>query len=141
MQDLVCPECGEPLQEEKLRQSLVCQHCKTNLRSPQYLDFLELLVFHDIVDDIDFFDMSLYGEEIMKEEREDYDEPDIDPSKYEKHKEVWDEFEDELEREKNLEQESMNEDAWDIFSDDIDIVDDWDDDLEDSEVQKDNKKE
>ncbi len=127
MEDLVCPECGEPLKEGQLKSSLQCPQCKTNLRSPKYLDFLELLVYHDIVDDIDFFDMSLYGDEILKEEREDYDEPDIDPSKYEKHKEVWDEFEDELEREKSIEEDTVDEDAWDIFSGDIEIEDDWDD--------------
>jgi len=126
MEDLACPECGQPLSEEQLKKSLVCPHCKKNLRNPKYLNFLELLVYYDIVDDIDFFDMSLYGDEMLKEEREDYDEPDIDPSKFEKRKEVWDEFEDELENEKSL-QEEIEEDAWDIFGDDIAIIDDWED--------------
>ena len=61
MEDLVCPECNAPLKEEDLKQSLVCPNCKTNLRDSKYLDFLELLVYYDIIDDIDFFDMSLYG--------------------------------------------------------------------------------
>lgn len=126
MEDLACPECGQPLSEEQLKKSLICPHCKKNLRNPKYLNFLELLVYYDIVDDIDFFDMSLYGDEMLKEEREDYDEPDIDPSKFEKRKEVWDEFEDELEHEKSL-QEEIEEDAWDIFGDDIAIIDDWED--------------
>ncbi len=126
MEDLDCPECGQPLSEEQLKKSLVCPHCKKNLRNPKYLNFLELLVYYDIVDDIDFFDMSLYGDEMLKEEREDYDEPDIDPSKFEKRKEVWDEFEDELEHEKSL-QDEIEEDAWDIFGDNIAIIDDWED--------------
>ncbi len=126
MEDLACPECGQPLSEEQLKKSLICPHCKKNLRNPKYLNFLELLVFYDIVDDIDFFDMSLYGDEMLKEELEDYDEPEIDPSKFEKRKEVWDEFEEELEREKSLQNEN-EEDAWNIFGDNIAIIDDWED--------------
>ncbi len=136
MEDLACPECGQPLSEEQLKKSLVCPHCKKNLRNPKYLNFLELLVFYDIVDDIDFFDMSLYGDEMLKEEREDYDEPDVDPSKFEKRKDVWDEFEDELDREKNLQGETEESDAWNIFEDDIIINDDWDDELNQENHEK-----
>ena len=136
MEDLACPECGQPLSEEQLKKSLVCPHCKKNLRNPKYLNFLELLVFYDIVDDIDFFDMSLYGDEMLKEEREDYDEPDVDPSKFEKHKDVWDEFEDELAREKNLKGETEESNAWNIFEDNIIIDDDWDDELNQENHEK-----
>ena len=136
MEDLVCPECGQPLSEEQLKKSLVCTHCKKNLRNPKYLNFLELLVFYDIVDDIDFFDVNLYGDEMLKEEREDYDEPDVDPSKFEKHKDVWDEFEDELAREKNLKGETEESNAWNIFEDNIIIDDDWDDELNQENHEK-----
>jgi len=132
MEDLVCPECGAALTEEQLREALICPQCKTNLRDPEYLDFLELLVYYDIVDDIDFFDMSLYGDEMLQEEREDFDEPEIDPSKFEKRKEVWDEFEDELEGEMTTTEDTVDEEAWDIFnSNDIEIdEDDWEADIE-----------
>ncbi|PIS30714.1 MAG: hypothetical protein COT43_01150 [Candidatus Marinimicrobia bacterium CG08_land_8_20_14_0_20_45_22] len=127
MEDLVCPECNHPLKEEDLKKSLICPHCKTNLRDPKYLDFLELLVFHDIVEDIDFFDMSLYGEEMLKSEREDYDEPDIDPSKFEKRKEVWDEFEDDTELNESLSEEAEAEDPWKLFgNDNLPNEDEWD---------------
>lgn len=132
MEDLVCPECGAALNEADLRENLVCKLCKTKLRDPKYIDFLELLVYNDIVDDIDFFDMSLYGEEILKEEREDYDEPDIDPSKFEKRKEVWDEFEDDIELNEGLQDDSdIEEEAWDIIDPEVleeDDIDDFDDD-------------
>jgi hypothetical protein len=129
MEDLNCPECGGSLTEDQLRESMICPHCKKNLRNPKYLDFLELLVFHDIVEDIDFFDMNLYGQEMLNEEREDYDEPDIDPSKFEKRKEIWDEFEDEIDPESELQEEENLDEAWNIFDDDIplDDVDGWDD--------------
>lgn len=128
MEDLVCPECGGPLSEEQLKKTLVCPNCKKNLRSHKYLDLLELLIYYDIVDDIDFFDVSLYGEEMLKEEREDYDEPDIDPSRYEKHKETWDEFEDVMENEKYLEDNDSSDDAWNIFNDQAKFEDENDED-------------
>jgi hypothetical protein len=134
MEDLVCPECGAALNEDELRESLACKHCKTKLRDPKYLDFLELLVYNDIVDDIDFFDMSLYGDEILKDEREDYDEPDIDPSKFEKHKEVWDEFEDDIELKEGLKEDGdIEEEAWNIFDPDVPVDDDWDEDEENAD--------
>lgn len=134
MEDLVCPECGAPLKEEELKESLICPHCKTNLRDPKYLDFLELLVYYDIVEDIDFFDMSLYGEEMLKNEREDYDEPDIDPSKFEKKKEVWNEFEDDVELNENLADETEEvEDPWNLSDEDMPFEDDWNEDNENRE--------
>jgi len=127
MEDLVCPECNQTLTEDGLRHSLICPHCKVNLRDSKYLDFLELLVYNDIVEDVDFFDMSLYGEEMLKNEREDYDEPDIDPSKFEKRKEVWDEFEDDLELNETMEEEiNDSEDPWNILNKDLPNDDDWD---------------
>ncbi|MDO9547863.1 MAG: hypothetical protein Q7J65_02730 [Candidatus Marinimicrobia bacterium] len=131
MEDLVCPECGVALNEADLRETLVCKSCKTKLRDPKYIDFLELLVYNDVVDDIDFFDMSLYGDEILKDEREDYDEPDIDPAKFEKRKEVWDEFEDDIELKEGLKDDSDIEDeAWNIFDDEALEEDEVDDDLD-----------
>ncbi|HRS91180.1 MAG TPA: hypothetical protein P5028_03935 [Candidatus Marinimicrobia bacterium] len=134
MEDLVCPECNAPLKEEDLKQSLVCPNCKTNLRDSKYLDFLELLVYYDIIDDIDFFDMSLYGKEMLEHEHEDFDEEEIDPSKFEKKKEVWDEFEDDLELNENLAEEiESSDDAWDLSDTDIPFEDEWDEDNEDRE--------
>ncbi|MBN2601397.1 MAG: hypothetical protein JXR87_05355 [Candidatus Marinimicrobia bacterium] len=131
MEDLACPECGVPLSEADLREALVCKNCKTKLRDPKYIDFLELLVYNEVVDDIDFFDMSLYGDEILKDEREDYDEPDIDPSKFEKRKEVWDEFEDDIELKEGLQDDGDIEDeAWNIFDDEALEEDELDDDLD-----------
>jgi len=134
MEDLVCPECNAPLKEEDLKKSLVCPNCKTNLRDSKYLDFLELLVYYDIIDDIDFFDMSLYGKEMLEREHEDFDEEEIDPSKFEKKKEVWDEFEDDLELNENLTEEiESSDDAWDLSDTDIPFEDEWDEDNEDRE--------
>ena len=63
MDDLLCPACALELTEEVLKKSLVCPHCKTKFRNQKYVDFLELLVFYDIVEDLDFMDINVYGEE------------------------------------------------------------------------------
>jgi uncharacterized protein YbaR (Trm112 family) len=75
--ELVCPECEEPLTAEDLQESLVCPHCKKRLRHPKYIEFLEYLVAQGIVDDIDFFDTDLYGSDFMKYETNELDEDDI----------------------------------------------------------------
>ncbi|MBU0712031.1 hypothetical protein KJ762_14975 [bacterium] len=131
MEDLACPECGVALSEADLREALFCKSCKTKLRDPKYIDFLELLVYNEVVDDIDFFDMSLYGDEILKDEHEDYDEPDIDPSKFEKRKEVWDEFEDDIELKEGMKDAvDIEDEAWNIFDDEALEEDEADDDLD-----------
>lgn len=75
--ELVCPECEEPLTAEDLQENLVCPHCKTKLRDPKYIEFLEYLVAQGIVEDIDFFDTDLYGSDFMKYETNELDEEDI----------------------------------------------------------------
>lgn len=75
--ELTCPECDEPIDPRKLGKSLRCPHCKTKLRNPKYLDFLEYLVAQGIVEDIDFFDTKLYGGDFMKYETNELDEEDI----------------------------------------------------------------
>ena len=69
----------------------------------------------------------------LKNEREDYDEPDIDPSKFEKRKEVWDEFEDDIELQENIsEEENINNEAWNLFDSKV-PADDWEEDEEENE--------
>jgi len=64
---------------------------------------------------------------MLKSEREDYDEPDIDPSKFEKRKEVWDEFEDDTELNESLSEEAEAEDPWKLFgNDNLPNEDEWD---------------
>lgn len=75
--EILCPACDEVITEADLEISLVCPHCKTNLRSSKYIDFLEYLVAQGIVDNVDFFDTALYGEDFMKYETSELDEQDI----------------------------------------------------------------
>ena len=77
MEDIVCPNCGEELSEERLAKSLICPHCATNLKNKKYMDFLEFLMVAEIVQDIDFFDESVYGDEYLRFEESDYDDKDL----------------------------------------------------------------
>ncbi|MFB0516007.1 MAG: hypothetical protein ACETWG_05315 [Candidatus Neomarinimicrobiota bacterium] len=83
IEGIVCPECNEPIDEEELAKSLVCPNCRTNLKDRKYLDFLEFLMAQGIVTDMDFFDQSLYGEDVVYEpDIEELDE--TDPNEFER---------------------------------------------------------
>ena len=83
VEGIVCPECNESLDEQELAESLICPHCRTNLKDRKYLDFLEFLMAQGIVSDMDFFDQSLYGEEVVYEpDIEELDE--TDPNEFER---------------------------------------------------------
>ncbi|MEA3500316.1 MAG: hypothetical protein U9R41_04765 [Candidatus Marinimicrobia bacterium] len=72
--ELLCPVCGEPLTEEGLNKKLVCPHCKTNLKQPKFINFLEYLITQGIVENLDFFDETLYGNDFMRYESNEFDD-------------------------------------------------------------------
>ena len=80
---LICPACSNPLDETMLEDKMICPHCNTNLKQKKFLAFLEFLMMHGLVTNIDFFDQTLYGDEIKKtvEEKEQQDE--TNPDDYE----------------------------------------------------------
>ena len=83
LEGLVCPECNEPLNEQELAKSLICPHCRTNLKSRKYLDFVEFLMAQGIVTDMDFFDQALYGTDAaFEQDSEEQDE--TDPNEFER---------------------------------------------------------
>ncbi len=83
MEGIICPACNNPLVESDLAQSLVCTHCRTNLKDRKYLDFVEFLMAQGIVTDMDFFDQALYGEEVVLDsDIEEMDE--TDPNEFER---------------------------------------------------------
>ncbi|RKY56733.1 MAG: hypothetical protein DRP93_00720 [Candidatus Neomarinimicrobiota bacterium] len=71
--ELLCPKCGEPLDKAALKTRLYCPHCKTNLKNDLYIDFLEYIIEQGIVDNIDFFDASLFGNDFLRYESNDMD--------------------------------------------------------------------
>ena len=79
---LICPACSSPIDEDSLGKNLTCSKCKTNLKDKKYIAFIEFLMLHGIID-VNFFDQTLYGEEVGRttEEEELHDE--TDPNDYE----------------------------------------------------------
>ena len=78
---LICPACSSTLTEKELKDKLICIHCNTNLKQKKYLAFLEYLMMVGVVSNIDFFDETLYGDEIEhktveEKELEDFTNPD-----------------------------------------------------------------
>ena len=79
---LICPACSTPLNEKALKQKLSCPHCKTNLKDKKYLAFIEFLIMQFIVD-VNFFDQTLYGEEVGRTTEEEELQDETDPNDYE----------------------------------------------------------
>jgi hypothetical protein len=93
LEGIICPNCESTLKEEDLKENLVCVECKTELKNRKYLDFLEYLMTNGIVENLDFFDEDIYSEDIERLEPD--EEEDIDPSKFEKKKDLLSFYEDE----------------------------------------------
>ena len=93
LEGIICPVCESTLKEEDLKENLICVECKTDLKDRQFLDFLEYLMTNGIVENLDFFDEDIYSEDIERLEPD--EEEDIDPSKFEKKKDILSFYEDE----------------------------------------------
>jgi hypothetical protein len=94
LEGIICPVCESTLEEEDLKESLVCVHCKTDLRDRKYLDFLEYLMTNGIVENLDFFDTEVYQEDIERLDPE--DEEEVDPAEFEKKKDTFSLYEHEM---------------------------------------------
>ena len=81
---LICPKCSGQLDEKKLASNLSCPHCNTKFHNKKYIAFIEYLMMNGIVTDIDFFDRTLYGDEIKyKSETEEELLDETKPDEYE----------------------------------------------------------
>ena len=80
---LICPACSNSLDESILEENMICPHCSTNFKQKKFLAFLEYLMMQGLVTNIDFFDQTIYGDEIKltDEEKEQTDE--TNPDDYE----------------------------------------------------------
>ena len=87
---LICPACSSSLDEDEIvKGNLVCSKCKTNLKQKKYLAFLEYLMMVGVLPNVDFFDKTLYGDEIEhktveEKELEDFTNPEDYEDKSEK---------------------------------------------------------
>lgn len=119
LEGLICPECESPIEEISLKENLSCPICKTNLKDRKYLDFLEYLMENGIVEDLDFF-----VEEVYKEDIEDLDQTEVeevDPADFEKKKDTFSLYENEMNRQNEQEKEEQEEE----YSDFDGLDEDW----------------
>ena len=80
---LICPACSNPLDETILEVNMICPHCSTNLKQKKFLAFLEYLMMQGLVTNIDFFDQTIYGDEIKVTEEEKEQKDETNPDDYE----------------------------------------------------------
>jgi hypothetical protein len=119
LEGIICPNCEAPLKEDDLKVKLVCVACKTELKDRKYLDFLEYLMTNGIVENLDFFDEDVYSEDIERLEPD--EEEDIDPSKFEKKKDLLSFYENEHEHIQN----SSENDLPEVIEEFKGIEEDW----------------
>ena len=79
---LICPACSNPINEEALQKKLICTNCKTNLKDKKYLAFIEFLIMQGMID-VNFFDQTLYGEEVGRTTEEEELQDETDPNEFE----------------------------------------------------------
>ena len=94
LEGLICPACENTIEEIDLKDSLRCTNCKTDLKDRKYLDFLEFLMANAIVENLDFFDQDVYSDDV--DDLDQTKEEEGDPSEYEKKKDVFNIYENEL---------------------------------------------
>ena len=81
---LICPNCSGSLDEKQLAENLSCPHCGKKFHNKKFIAFIEYLMMNGIVSDIDFFDRTLYGDEIKyKSETEEELLDETNPDEYE----------------------------------------------------------
>ena len=119
LEGIICPNCEAPLKEDDLKVKLFCVACKTDLKDRKYLDFLEYLMTNGIVENLDFFDEDVYSEDIERLEPD--EEEDIDPSKFEKKKDLLSFYENEHEHIQN----SSENDLPEVIEEFKGIEEDW----------------
>jgi len=117
LEGLICPSCEDTIEEIDLKKSLRCVECKTDLKDRKYLDFLEFLMANGIVENLDFFDQDVYSDDV--DDLDQTKEEEGDPSEYEKKKDVFNIYENEL-FPKNVE-----EDQTEGYTEFEGINDDW----------------
>tara|TARA_B100000029_G_scaffold299620_1_gene292568 strand:+ start:123 stop:509 length:387 start_codon:yes stop_codon:yes gene_type:complete len=94
LEGIICPVCESTLDDTQLKESLVCVFCRTDLKDRKFLDFLEYLMTNGIVKNLDFFDIEVYSEDIERLSPE--DEEEVDPADFEKKKDNFNFYENEV---------------------------------------------
>ena len=86
-EDLICPSCGSELKAKDIINNLSCNICKVNFHQQKFTGFLEYLIMNGIIDKVDFFDKTIYGEEINHtSETEEELRDETNPNEYEENR-------------------------------------------------------
>ena len=86
-EEIICPNCGSTLKAEDLRRNLRCSVCKVNFHQNRYVGFLEYLMMNGFVQELDFFDKAVYGDEINHtSETEEELRDETNPNEYEENR-------------------------------------------------------
>lgn len=107
LEGIICPVCETTLEEKDLKEKLTCPYCRTDLKNRKYLDFLEYLMTNGIVENLDFFDIDIYSEDI--EDLDQTEEEEVDPAEFEKKKDTFSLYENEVIIDKNAESEEKKQ--------------------------------
>ena len=94
LEGLICPICENTIEEIDLKESLKCTNCSIDLKNRKFLDFLEFLMANGIVENLDFFDQEVYSDDV--EDLDQTKEEEGDPSEFEKKKDLFNIYENEL---------------------------------------------
>ena len=87
LEEIICPNCGIELNANKLAERLVCSTCKINFHQQKFTGFLEYLMENGLIQAVDFFDKTIYGEEISHtSETEEELKDETNPNEYEENK-------------------------------------------------------
>jgi len=107
LEGIICPACENTLEEKDLKEKLTCPYCRTDLKDRKYLDFLEYLMTNGIVENLDFFDTDIYSEDI--EDLDQTEEEEVDPAEFEKKKDTFSLYENEVIIDKNAESDEKKQ--------------------------------
>ena len=121
LEGIICPACEATIEEADILESLTCKNCKTDLKDRRFLDFLEFLMANGLVKDLDFFDQKVYSEDVERLEPD--DEEDVDPNDFEKKKDIFSLYEQEMEMYKQKAEDEEIKDYEDFEG----IEEEWED--------------
>ena len=119
---LICPNCSGQLDDEELKSgNFICPHCGKNLKNKKYIAFIEYIIMIGLVSDLDFFDQSIYGDEIEHKTTEEKELEDFtNPEDYEDKTERFKNYDENVDlKEVTTDEESFRK--WDG------IEEDWED--------------
>ena len=86
-EEIICPNCGSTLSTEDLKKILRCSICKVNFHNQKYVGFLEYLMMNGYIQELDFFDKTVYGDEINHtSETEEELRDETNPNEYEENR-------------------------------------------------------